>query len=95
MSRMLIPKAVAVLRAQTFKAEPVSTRQNGTCCPMHPIVMYKALLCVDPSGGRSSSEKVMIGSGVSVLKKATISFGAASMGTSIQAKAFNTACLCL
>ena len=44
---------------QTFRADPLSKRTDGTQRPKQPIDICKGRVWFEPSGGKSSSEKTM------------------------------------
>ena len=48
-----------VANGQTFKAEPLSNRTDGTLWPEQPTMIYKGHVWSEPSGGKSSSENTI------------------------------------
>ena len=50
---------MVVARGQTFKAEPLSKRTNGTRRPEQSTKIYSGRVWSKPSGGKSSSENTM------------------------------------
>ena len=52
-------KAMAVTSGQTLRAEPLSSRTDGTLRPEQTTSMNKGRTWSDPSGGKSLSEKKM------------------------------------
>ena len=53
------PKAMAVTSGQTFRAEPLSSKTDGTLRPEQATSMNKGRTWLNPSGGKSLSENVM------------------------------------
>ena len=53
------PRRIAVAKRQTFKAEPLSNKTDGTLWSEQPTVMYRGCTWYKPSGGKLSSENTM------------------------------------
>ena len=53
------PKAMAVTSGQTFRAEPLSSKTDGTLRPEQATSMNKGQTWLNPSSGKSLSENVM------------------------------------
>ena len=52
-------KAIAVTIGQTFRAEPLSSKTDGTLRPEQATSMNKEQTWLNPSGGKSLSENVL------------------------------------
>ena len=53
------PKSMVVTSGQTFRAEPLSSKTDGTLRPEQATSMNKGRTWLNPSGGKSLSENFM------------------------------------